>query len=66
MYCFALGEVEGEGWGSAVGGDGDGLVAEGFEVHLDTGLGGVPAGSVAEVFEVEVGAEVAVEAREDV
>jgi len=35
-------------------------------VHLDAGLGGIPASTVAEVFDVEVCSEVAVEAGEDV
>jgi len=44
----------------------DALCGKGFEVHLDAGLGGIPASTVAEVFDVEVCAEVAVEAGEDV
>src|ERR1700733_2955933 len=63
---FAGGEVDGEGWAGRVRGDVDALGGQGFEVHLDARLGGVPDGFVAEVLDVEVGAEVAVEAGEDV
>ena len=66
VYGFAGGEVEVEGGGGGGGGDVDLLGGEGFEVHLDAGFGWVPTGSVAEVVEVEVCAEVAVEAGEDV
>ena len=63
---FAGGEVQGESGAGGVGGDVDALGGEGFEVHLDAGLGGIPDGNVAEGFCVEVCAEVAVETREDV
>src|SRR6202161_3449483 len=63
---FTGGEVEGKGGARDVHGDVDALVGEGFEVHLDAGLGGVPEDLVAEGFGVEVGAEVAVESGEDV
>ena len=66
MDGFAEGEVEGEGWAGSVGGDVDALGDEGFEVHLDAGLDGVPEDLVAEGISVEVGAKVAVEAGEDV
>ena len=46
---FAVGEVEGEVGVAALRGCGR-SGAEGFEVHLDAGFGGVPAGAVGESF----------------
>ncbi len=63
---LAGGEVEGEGGAGGVGGDVHLLLDQRFEVHLDAGLGDVPAGDVAETGGLEVGVEVAVEAGEDV
>ncbi len=63
---FAWDEVQGEGGAGGVGGDDHGLPCEGFEVHFDTGVGGVPAGLVTEVGEAEVGSKVAVEAGEEI
>jgi hypothetical protein len=64
---FALGEGDEIGVVSAAAiGEVDRLGGEAFEVHLDAGGGGVPAGSVGEGVEGEVGVEVAVEAGEDV
>ena len=63
---FAGGEVEVEGGAGGVGGDVDALGGEGFEVHLDAGFGGVPDRLCGGSGEVEVCAEFAVEAGEDV
>src|ERR1017187_9879682 len=60
MYCFAGGEVQGEGGAGGVGRDGCALLREGFEVHLDARVGGVPEGAVDEAFGAEVGAEFAI------
>ena len=57
---FALRKADG------FAGEVDGLGVKAFEVHLDARGGGVPAGAVGEGVEVEVGAEFAVEAGEDV
>jgi hypothetical protein len=51
---------------AGVGGDVDGLGHEGFEVHLDAGLYGVPAGSVTEAGYVEAGLELAVQTIENI
>ena len=59
-------EVKGEGRACGVGWNVDALGDEGFEVHFDAGLGGVPDGLVAKGGGVEVCAEVAIEASEDV
>src|SRR5579871_6902967 len=66
VYGFAGGEVQGEGWASGVGGNVNALGSEGFQVHLDARFGGIPDGNVAEGICIEVGAEVAVEACEDI
>src|SRR6266851_7233637 len=63
---LAGGEVEGKFRATTVCGDVDALGDERFEVHLDAGFGGVPDDLVAEGGGVEVGAEVLVEAGEDV
>src|SRR6266851_395985 len=63
---LAGGEVKGKFRATTVCGDVDALGDERFEVHLDAGFGGVPDDLVAEGGGVEVGAEVAVEAGEDV
>src|ERR1039458_8176619 len=46
VYCLALGKVEAEAAAGGVGGDGDGLGGEGFEVDFDTRMSGVPKGAV--------------------
>jgi hypothetical protein len=57
---LAVGEVD------AVAGDADGLVATADEVHLDAAEFGVVDGVVGELVEGEVGAELAVEADQEV
>jgi hypothetical protein len=53
--ALAGGEVKGEGWAGAVGGDVDGLGGERLEVDFDAGVGRIPEGAVEKAVGVEVG-----------
>lgn len=66
MDSLAGRKLQREGGAGGVGRNVDLLGDGGDQVHLDAGFGGVPARLVLEVLRMEVGAELAVQAYEDV
>src|ERR1700730_17778722 len=66
MNSFARVKVDGKGRAAGVCGNVDTLIRARFKMHLDAGFSGIPEHFVAEVLRVEVGAKVAVQARENI
>lgn len=66
VNCVARVEGEVEVWAGEVGGYADLLGGEGIEAHLHAGLVRVPEGAMVEARGVEICAEIAIEAVEDV